>query len=122
MQEPATIATVEEGGICRHRWLIASPNGPTSEGVCRLCGARRDFRNSGDDFIGDGVPSRTASAADRPSPAHAISAGYPGPWGEAAKGIFRLKGIPFVLVRQVVGQPNDELCAWTGQRLIITRP
>jgi len=46
----------------------------------------------------------------------AISAGYPGPWGEAAKGVFRLKGIPFVLVRQLVGMPNDELWAWTGQR------
>jgi hypothetical protein len=46
----------------------------------------------------------------------AVSAGYPGPWGEAAKAIFRLKAIPCVLVRQVVGQPNDELFAWTGQR------
>jgi len=57
-----------------------------------------------------------AEARERPGLRLAISAGYPGPWGEAAKGIFRLKGIPFVLVRQIVGQPNDELCAWTGQR------
>jgi glutathione S-transferase len=46
----------------------------------------------------------------------AITAGYPGPWGEAAKGIFRLKGIPFVLVRQSAGLPNDSLRDWTGQR------
>ena len=57
-----------------------------------------------------------AEAREHPGLRLAITAGYPGPWGEAAKGIFRLKGIPFVLVRQLAGQPNDELCAWTGQR------
>jgi glutathione S-transferase len=46
----------------------------------------------------------------------ALTAGYPGPWGEAAKAIYRQKSIPFVMVRQVVGAPNDELFAWTGQR------
>ncbi len=31
---------------CTHRWLIATPNGPTSAGVCRDCGeARDDFTN-----------------------------------------------------------------------------
>jgi glutathione S-transferase len=45
-----------------------------------------------------------------------LSAGFPGPWGEAAKGIYRLKSIPFAMVRQVVGAPNDELFAWTGHR------
>jgi glutathione S-transferase len=45
-----------------------------------------------------------------------ISAGVPGPWGEAAKAVFRVKGVPFVKVRQLVGQRNDELFAWTGHR------
>ncbi len=31
---------------CRHFWLIESANGPTSHGVCCLCGAERDFPNS----------------------------------------------------------------------------
>lgn len=31
---------------CRHHWMIASPNGPVSEGVCKLCGERSEFRNS----------------------------------------------------------------------------
>jgi hypothetical protein len=30
---------------CRHHWLIESPNGPTSMGICRLCGAQKEFRN-----------------------------------------------------------------------------
>jgi glutathione S-transferase len=45
-----------------------------------------------------------------------ITASVPGPWGEAAKGVFRVKGIPFAKVRQVGGQENDALFAWTGHR------
>lgn len=30
---------------CQHHWIIDTPNGPTSNGVCRLCGAKRDFQN-----------------------------------------------------------------------------
>jgi glutathione S-transferase len=46
----------------------------------------------------------------------AITAGFPGPWGEAAKAIHRIKSIPFAMVRQVAGAPNDALFAWTGHR------
>ncbi len=31
---------------CKHYWMIDSPNGPTSEGVCKICGERSEFRNS----------------------------------------------------------------------------
>ncbi len=30
---------------CRHHWLIESPNGPTSWGICKYCGARKEFKN-----------------------------------------------------------------------------
>lgn len=30
---------------CRHYWIIGSPAGPASQGVCKLCGARKEFRN-----------------------------------------------------------------------------
>ena len=30
---------------CRHYWIIESPGGPISKGVCRLCGAVSEFRN-----------------------------------------------------------------------------
>jgi glutathione S-transferase len=43
-----------------------------------------------------------------------LSMGVPGPWGEAAKGILALKGIPFVPVGQKPAVPNPELDAWTG--------
>jgi len=45
-----------------------------------------------------------------------LTAGVPGPWGEAAKGIFHAKGIPYVRVRQDAGRENDALYEWTGQR------
>ena len=36
-----------------HRWRIAEPSGQTSQGVCRYCGATRQFRNwlGEDDFV-----------------------------------------------------------------------
>ena len=30
---------------CVHYWDIETPHGPTSHGVCTLCGAERDFLN-----------------------------------------------------------------------------
>ena len=30
---------------CAHHWIIETPNGPTSRGVCRLCGAETEFSN-----------------------------------------------------------------------------
>lgn len=38
--------TTQTGHI--HHWMIESPNGKTSPGVCKLCGEARDFRNSYD--------------------------------------------------------------------------
>ncbi len=43
-----------------------------------------------------------------------LTAGVPGPFGEAAKGVFHVKKIPYTPVRQDAGQANDELRAWTG--------
>jgi len=44
----------------------------------------------------------------------ALSVGVPGPWGEAAKGLCHVKGIPFAAVQQVPGMPNEDLVEWTG--------
>ena len=55
-------------------------------------------------------------ARDLPGLRLVLTAGAPGPWGESAKGVFRVKGIPFARVRQDAGAPNDALFAWTGHR------
>ena len=36
----------DEGNVgCSHHWLIGDPDGPTSSGVCKHCGAQKDFMN-----------------------------------------------------------------------------
>jgi len=35
--------------ICTHRWILPSPNGPTSLGVCKHCGEEKRFHNSFDE-------------------------------------------------------------------------
>ena len=44
-----------------------------------------------------------------------LTEGVPGPWGEAAKGLFHVKGIDYTPVRQRGGEENADLLAWTGQ-------
>ena len=55
-------------------------------------------------------------ARDLPGLRLVLTTGLPGPWGEAAKGIFHVKRIPFARVRQDAGGANDALFAWTGHR------
>jgi len=31
---------------CKHHWIIATANGPVSEGVCQRCGEEKSFINS----------------------------------------------------------------------------
>ncbi len=44
-----------------------------------------------------------------------LTAGVPGPWGEAAKSLFDYKGLKYLPVRQEGGGENAALVAWTGQ-------
>lgn len=41
------------GRTCRHRWIIETPNGATSRGFCKRCGATRRFPNAADDALLD---------------------------------------------------------------------
>lgn len=34
--------------LCRHHWIIETPNGPESAGACKHCGAARMFQNGYD--------------------------------------------------------------------------
>jgi glutathione S-transferase len=56
-----------------------------------------------------------AEAIDAPGLRLVLTAGVPGPWGEAAKSILQLKQLPFTAVRQTGGAENADLQAWTGQ-------
>lgn len=37
---------------CRHHWMIESADGPTSRGVCKYCGADKDFLNYMPEHVG----------------------------------------------------------------------
>lgn len=39
--------------VCRHHWVIETPNGARSHGFCKRCGTERDFRNSSEDLPWD---------------------------------------------------------------------
>jgi glutathione S-transferase len=45
-----------------------------------------------------------------------LSAHVPGPWGEAAKAIFKVRGVDYQPVEQKILDANEELMAWTGSR------
>ncbi len=36
---------------CHHYWIIESPNGSSSRGICKFCKERREFHNSADRYI-----------------------------------------------------------------------
>ncbi len=44
-----------------------------------------------------------------------LTPGLPGPWSEAAKGIFDVKKIPYVRVAQEIGGENKALIEWSAQ-------
>lgn len=35
----------EVGPVCKHRWIIDKPDGPSSKGVCGQCGGEKQFPN-----------------------------------------------------------------------------
>jgi hypothetical protein len=45
-----------------------------------------------------------------------LTGGVPGPWSEAAKGLFWVRNVPYIPVLQRGGEANEELVAWTGHR------
>lgn len=57
-----------------------------------------------------------AAARTMPGLRLVLSAGVPGPWGEAAKAMFGMRDVPYVAVAQEPMAANEDLCAWTGCR------
>jgi hypothetical protein len=53
---------------CVHHWVIDSPAGSVSAGLCRICGARRTFANYVSDFIYEGDSADTLPQAGRKKP------------------------------------------------------
>lgn len=48
MAEKMKVAAQKTGrrkARCRHHWIIETPDGPRSRGVCKYCGATKEFDN-----------------------------------------------------------------------------
>ena len=64
--------------VCRHHWVIESPQGATSVGRCKICSEVREFRNSAVDTLWEGDPMASAGkmsgGASRPVVAAAPAA------------------------------------------------
>ncbi|MFC1845890.1 hypothetical protein ACFLYM_00545 [Chloroflexota bacterium] len=41
----AVIDRIQEKPVCSHHWLIETADKPTSRGVCKYCGAAKEFSN-----------------------------------------------------------------------------
>ena len=39
--------------LCRHHWVIETPNGSVSSGRCKTCGIDKEFRNSAEEPMWD---------------------------------------------------------------------
>jgi hypothetical protein len=48
---PVQETSAPEAPVCIHRWVIETPNGAMSRGVCRHCGAEKEFPNSAEDGL-----------------------------------------------------------------------
>ena len=46
-------ATSTLSAVCRHHWVIDTPNGAVSAGHCKRCNQAKDFRNSSEDLMWD---------------------------------------------------------------------
>lgn len=58
--------TITEEVSCRHHWIIAPPNGPTSLGICKNCGTWGDFPNSTDSALADNPKTLGLPIYERP--------------------------------------------------------
>jgi hypothetical protein len=50
VKERVQVAEAPIQGTCRHYWVIEVANGPASRGVCKYCGAKKEFLNAFPEF------------------------------------------------------------------------
>lgn len=53
MAQKDALETTGQSAMCRHHWVIDTPNGALSPGRCKRCGVEREFRNSSEDMVWD---------------------------------------------------------------------
>lgn len=51
---------------CCHYWIIETSSGPTSKGVCKFCGAEKEFGNSLPDLLWEDDTSDVSDVSQLP--------------------------------------------------------
>lgn len=54
LREPARATSSEvnlKAECCQHYWVIETPNGSVSRGVCKFCKEERHFNNSAERYV-----------------------------------------------------------------------
>ena len=50
-EEQRSRTATQGGPKCVHHWIIETPNGRESQGVCKRCGAKKEFANSNESVM-----------------------------------------------------------------------
>ena len=53
MREGVALKEPRKRSTCRHHWIIETPHGATSRGLCKRCGMNKRFPNAAVDSIWD---------------------------------------------------------------------
>ncbi len=53
MTETKVQGSPVSSALCRHHWVIETPNGALSSGRCKRCGVAKAFRNSSEEMQWD---------------------------------------------------------------------
>ena len=80
--EKAAPAFSQGDADCQHHWVIESPRGPVSRGVCKQCGAVKEFQNYAEGAGWSSDVSLEQLAGGQSIPAGGVSLGTSRPWLE----------------------------------------
>lgn len=58
---------------CAHHWIIETPDGPTSTGICKLCSEERVFSTTNEaSEWNDGLGKKLQSNKEEPTPVNVV--------------------------------------------------
>jgi len=79
IEQEQPVSEQPEEPVCRHHWVIESPQGATSAGRCKICNEVREFRNSAVDTLWEGDPMSNAGKMSGGASRPVVAAAAPSP-------------------------------------------
>jgi hypothetical protein len=74
MSEAVAVRERKSARSCRHHWIIETPHGATSRGLCKRCGVHKRFPNAPEDALWEPAAGmgRWANRRGTAKPAEAV--------------------------------------------------